>query len=66
MRMYILLVWRPEATDGNGWHPDNPFDGIEILATASSEQTINDVINDKRPEHPNWVFHIDHVNLEVS
>jgi hypothetical protein len=63
--MKIVLVYRPELVDTDGDH--KPFEGIEILGVANTDDEANELIQNVLDEHivepptTPWQFHIDSV-----
>jgi len=66
-RLYVAVIWRPEAATPTGiysYDPTDPFDGLEIAFNSFDESKVEEWINKNADEHPEWKFLQDSIRIE--
>jgi hypothetical protein len=56
--MQVLLVYRPEAADGQDTHNDQPWDGVEVYGLYEPDAELLGLIDKLQVEHPKWQFYV--------
>lgn len=60
--MFVLLIYRPRVDANPGLrHGQHPFEGVEVICLAHTEEEVNDAIDHFKLAEPEAQFHYEEV-----